>query len=273
MANSKKLVPTNSVWSPGFTEELLPTSKQISLLYHISYLCLAKFPNLKRLLRKRAVETQLLFGSSEALLLKCMGTSHTLVSSLFPMLIHAIEKNKPTLAVRYLEKARTWIGELITDVDKMVQSYVQHNRHVATTISDIITEKANIEAKSEKLSQEVQEMEGAIKTLEKKIARVRNELEDTKRKIDAKNLELESYVRDVTSKSSGLGIFVEIVPYIVPIKSIYDVATSPAAAAKIKALENQLNQLTSQKTALMNQQRSIKVQQMKLAKVKINKGE
>ncbi|XP_035384667.1 uncharacterized protein LOC118241791 [Electrophorus electricus] len=277
MANSKELVPTNSVWSPGFTEELLPTSKQISLLYHISYLCLAKFPNLERLLRKRAVETQLLFGSSEALLLKCMGISQTLVSSLFPMLIHAIEKNKPTLAVKYLEKARTWIDELIADVDKMVQSYVQHNEDVATTTSDIITEKANTEAKSEQLSKEVQEMEGAIKTLEEKLAGVRNELEDTKRKIDAKNLELESYVRDVTSKSSGLGIFAAIVPFIGPIvKSIYDAATSPAAAAKIKALENQLNQLTSQKTALMNQQWSIEVQQidlqMKLAKVKIDKG-
>ncbi|XP_035385130.1 uncharacterized protein LOC118241871 [Electrophorus electricus] len=277
MANSKELVPTNSVWSPGFTEELLPTSKQISLLYHISYLCLAKFPNLERLLRKRAVETQLLFGSSEALLLKCMGTSHTLVSSLFPMLIHAIEKNKPTLAVKYLDKARTWIGELITDVDKMVQSYVQHNGDVATTTSDIITEKANTEAKSEQLSKEVQEMEGAIKTLEEKLAGVRNELEDTKRKIDAKNLELESYVRDMTSKSSGLGIFAAIVPFIGPlVKSIYDAATSPAAAAKIKALENQLNQLISQKTALMNQQWSIEVQQidlqMKLAKVKIAKG-
>ncbi|XP_035385129.1 uncharacterized protein LOC118241870 [Electrophorus electricus] len=277
MANSKELVPTNSVWSPGFTEELLPTSKQISLLYHISYLCLAKFPNLERLLRKRAVETQLLFGSSEALLLKCMGISQTLVSSLFPMLIHAIEKNKPTLAVKYLEKARTWIDELIADADKMVQSYVQHNEDVATTTSDIITEKANTEAKSEQLSKEVQEMEGAIKTLEEKLAGVRNELEDTKRKIDAKNLELESYVRDVTSKSSGLGIFAAIVPFIGPIvKSIYDAATSPAAAAKIKALENQLNQLTSQKTALMNQQWSIEVQQidlqMKLAKVKIDKG-
>ncbi|XP_035385045.1 uncharacterized protein LOC118241840 [Electrophorus electricus] len=232
---------------------------------------------MERLLKKRAVETQLLFGSSEALLLKCMGTSHTLVSSLFPMLIHAIEKNKPTLAVRYLEKARTWIGELIADVDKMVQSYVQHNGDVATTTSDIITEKANTEAKSEQLSKEVQEMEGAIKTLEEKLAGVRNELEDTKRKIDAKNLELESYVRDVTSKSSGLGIFAAIVPFIGPIvKSIYDAATSPAAAAKIKALENQLNQLTSQKTALMNQQWSIEVQQidlqMKLAKVKIDKG-
>ncbi|XP_035385047.1 uncharacterized protein LOC118241842 [Electrophorus electricus] len=209
--------------------------------------------------------------------MECMGTSHTLVSSLFPMLIHAIEKNKPTLAVKYLEKARTWIDELIADADKMVQSYVQHNGDVATTTSDIITEKANTEATSEKLSQEVQEMEGAIKTLEEKLVGVRNELEDTKRKIDTKNRELESYVRDVTSKSSRLGIFAAIVPFIGPIvKSIYDATTSPAAAAKIKALENQLNQLTSQKTALMNQQWSIEVQQidlqMKLAKVKIDKG-
>ncbi|KAL7872571.1 hypothetical protein SRHO_G00075540 [Serrasalmus rhombeus] len=116
----KEVVPVTSVWSSGFVEELLPSSQQVCLLYHISYLCLAKFPKLERLLRMRAVETQLLFGSSEAVLLKCVGTSQNLVSSLFPMLIHAVEKNKPVLAIKYLEKARTWIMEIIHDVEKMV---------------------------------------------------------------------------------------------------------------------------------------------------------
>ncbi|KAL7872575.1 hypothetical protein SRHO_G00075580 [Serrasalmus rhombeus] len=144
MANSKEVVPATSVSSSGFVEELLPSSQQVCLLYHISYLCLAKFPKLERLLQMRAVETQLLFGSSEAVMLKCVGTSKNLVSSLFPMLIEAVEKNKPALAIKYLEKARTWITEMIHDVEKMVDRYNTHNEDVATTTRDITTEKSTI---------------------------------------------------------------------------------------------------------------------------------
>lgn len=51
-------------------QEYLPCSQQIVLLYHASHFGLAKFPKLERLLSIRAVETQLLLGSSETLLLK-----------------------------------------------------------------------------------------------------------------------------------------------------------------------------------------------------------
>ncbi|XP_017540341.1 uncharacterized protein LOC108412710 [Pygocentrus nattereri] len=143
MANSKEAMPVTSVWSSGFVEELLPSSQQVSLLYHISYLCLAKFPKLEMLLQMRALEIQLLFGSSEAVLLKCVGTSQ-LVSSLFAMLIRTVEKNNPVLAIKYLEKARTWITEIIRDVEKMVDRYDTHKKDVATTTRDVITENSTI---------------------------------------------------------------------------------------------------------------------------------
>ncbi|KAL7872579.1 hypothetical protein SRHO_G00075620 [Serrasalmus rhombeus] len=138
-------MPVTSVWSSGFVEELLPSSQQVSLLYHISYLCLAKFPKLEMLLQMRALEIQLLFGSSEAVLLKCVGTSQ-LVSSLFAMLIRTVEKNNPVLAIKYLEKARTWINEIIHDVEKMVDRYDTHKKDVATTTRDVITENSTIPA-------------------------------------------------------------------------------------------------------------------------------
>lgn len=65
--NSTEVMIANS---PDFVKELLPSAQRTALLYHLSYLCLANFPKLERELRERAVETQLLFGSSEALLLK-----------------------------------------------------------------------------------------------------------------------------------------------------------------------------------------------------------
>ncbi|ROI50558.1 hypothetical protein DPX16_0591 [Anabarilius grahami] len=116
-----KLVISESSWSPEFIQELLPSAERTALLYHLSFLCLGGFPKLERKIRDQAIETQMLFGSSEAVLLKCAGTSSNLVTSLFPILIKAVEKNKPKLAVIYLEKARTWIKDIIRAVDDMVE--------------------------------------------------------------------------------------------------------------------------------------------------------
>lgn len=70
MLNSSDVMLRDLTNSPEFVQELLPAAERTALLYHLSYLCLANFPKLERILRKRAVENQLLFVSSEALLLK-----------------------------------------------------------------------------------------------------------------------------------------------------------------------------------------------------------
>ncbi|XP_036438706.1 uncharacterized protein LOC118816288 [Colossoma macropomum] len=268
------VVPTS--WSPGFIEELLPSSQQVSLLYHLSYLCLAKFPKLERLLRMRAVETQLLFGSSEAVLLKCVGTSQNLVSSLFPMLTHAVEKNKPTLAVQYLEKARTWINEIIRDVEKMVERYDIHNRDVATTTSDIITEKKETDKQLSQLSKDIAAMMETVKKLEAELNKTTAQLTETEKKIDAKNRELQNLVRDAAAKSSRLAILAALVPFIGPLlKAFYEARNAPAVAENIKALESELNQLSAEKTSLKQQQWNLQVQiidwRMKLAKLQLDK--
>ncbi|XP_076872264.1 uncharacterized protein LOC143522427 [Brachyhypopomus gauderio] len=276
MANSKELVQL-SEWSPAFVEELLPVSKQVSLLFHISYLCLAKFPNLERLLRKRAVETQMLFGSSETLLLKCVGTGQNLVSSLFPMLIVAIEKNKPCLAIRYLEKSRTWVHDIIADVEMMMQSYTEHNNNVATTTSDIITEKSDTEKKTVQLSQEDQAMNETIKKLDEELAKVEKELEENAKMINAKSQELQSHIKDVTRKNSGLCLLMSVVPFIGAItKSIYDVTIGPGAAEKTISLQTQVDQLISEKSNLKQKQWDIHGKKigyhLKSAKLQIDLG-
>jgi hypothetical protein len=64
------VVPYNhQMDSPDFIRDLLPAAEKTALLYNISYLCLAKFPSLERIIRANAVEAQMLFSSSEALLL------------------------------------------------------------------------------------------------------------------------------------------------------------------------------------------------------------
>lgn len=120
-----EIVDNNSILGPEFIQELLPSAERTSLLYHMTFLSLGGFPKIERMIRKQAIETQLLFGSSEAVLLKCVGTSSNLVTSLFPILKKAVEMNKPGLAVRYLKKAKGWIKDIVTKVDDMVKRFFQ----------------------------------------------------------------------------------------------------------------------------------------------------
>ncbi|XP_062855363.1 uncharacterized protein LOC134318391 [Trichomycterus rosablanca] len=273
MAQSKEVVPA---WEIEFVQELTPASKQIPLLYHLSYLCLAKFPKLERLLRARAVETQILFGESEGILFQCMGTSKNLVKSLFPMLIVAVEKNKATLAVKYLNKAGTWIKEIIDEVQKMLDSYKKHTKDVGTTTSDVITEKDETEKKLQQLSQEIEEMNKGKTKLDQQLNEVAKKLEENEKQTEAKKTELLNHVRDVTQKSSGMSIL-GVVPFIGSlIKSVYDTATSPDAVTKTKALELELNQLFCDKTSLRTKEWTLELKlidwQMNLSKLMIDQG-
>ncbi|XP_056306099.1 uncharacterized protein LOC130218094 [Danio aesculapii] len=149
MANSKELMLSDSVGCPEFIQDLLPSAEQTALLYHLSYLCLGGFPRLESLIRERALETQMLFASSGAVLLKCVSTSDNLVTYLFPMLMHAVENNEPSVAVKHLEKARSWIHDIIKDEEDMVYRYDKHNTDVAKLTNEIIIVKYQTEKKQQ----------------------------------------------------------------------------------------------------------------------------
>nr|XP_055054323.1 uncharacterized protein LOC129439621 [Misgurnus anguillicaudatus] len=262
MANSKAVVPVNnSQWSPSFVEDLLPAAQKTALLYHLSYLCLANFPNLERIIRARAVETQLLFGSSDATMLKCILTSENLVQSLFPMLRKAVEKNKPILAVKYLAKAREWIKDIIKDVDRIVEKYDLHNKDVATSTSDVIKEKTDTEQKMTEKSEELKQFEERLNNLKAKHKQASKELAETEQKINAKSHEIQEFAQSITKTSTGLGIFAALVPFIGPlVKSIHDAVKDPENAATMKALEAELNILIADKTALKQKEWELELQ-------------
>ncbi|KAL7872576.1 hypothetical protein SRHO_G00075590 [Serrasalmus rhombeus] len=143
----------------------------------------------------RALETQLLFGSSEAVLLKCSGTSQNLVSAPFPMLKLAVEKNKPALAKNYLEKARIWIEEIIQDVNQIIERYDLLNKNVALSTLDIKAEKTEMEKKSTQLLQENEEITKTLKTLEEMLDETNEKLTEAEKSIGDKNLELQNLVK------------------------------------------------------------------------------
>ncbi|XP_065140747.1 uncharacterized protein [Paramisgurnus dabryanus] len=264
-------------WSPSFIEELLPAAQKTALLYQLSYLCLANFPTLERIIRARAVETQLLFGSSDATMLKCILTSENLVQSLFPMLGKAVAQNKPILAVKYLAKAREWIKDIINDVDKIVQKYDLHNKDVATSTSDVIKEKIDTEKNMAEKAQELKQTEQALNQLKAELQKASKELAEAEQKINAKSQELQDFARSVTQVSKGLGIFAALVPFAgLVVKSIYDAIKDPGNAAKMKRLEAELNNLISDKTVLKNKEWELQLQiidwQMKVSRASFERS-
>ncbi|XP_067291059.1 uncharacterized protein [Pseudorasbora parva] len=267
MADSKMAVSKSG---PDFMQDLIPTAQKTALLYNLSYLCLANFTNLERLIRSRAVETQGLFGSSDSIMLKCIGTSKNLVESLFPMLMTAVETNKPTLAVKFLDKAREWIKDIITAVEGLVKKYEIHNKDVASTTSDVIKEKQETDTKIEEKSKELKEIEKTLDDLKSKLQKITEELVETENKINNKCKEIQDFAMAKSQTNTGLGIFASLVPFIGPlIKSIYDAVNDPKDIAQMEALEAELNCLLAEKSDLKQQEWQLQVKiidlQMKAA--------
>ncbi|XP_016085755.1 uncharacterized protein [Sinocyclocheilus grahami] len=274
MSESKELVIASS---PDFIQELLPSAQRTALLYHLSYLCLAKFPKLERELRERAIETQLLFGSSEALLLKCAATSKNLVSTLLPALKAAVEKNKSILAIKSLEKARAWITDIVEKVEQMVERYDKHNQSVASCTSDVINEKAETEKNLAQANKEIDALEKAVIDLNQELWKNNQEIGRIDGRIAQKNNELQSHIRESSNKNNGLCIMAILIPFVGPlIKSIHDAQAGQAVAAKTQAISSELSQLSNEKSNLRNKEWNIHVRltdmQLKLASMKLEKG-
>ncbi|XP_067233785.1 uncharacterized protein [Chanodichthys erythropterus] len=175
MAYFTEVVISDSTLDPEFIQDLLPSAERTALFYHLSFLCLGGFPKLERKIRDQAIETQMLFGSSEAVLLKCVGTSSNLVTSLSPILIKAVEKNKPLLVLAYLMKAKTWINDIIRVVDDMVKRYEHQNQRVNICISDVFAEQKETEEKLQGHSDEMKALENVLAKLELELRKIVSE--------------------------------------------------------------------------------------------------
>lgn len=298
-------------WSPEFIQELLPSAERTALLYHLSYLCLGGFPKLERLIRKQAVDTQMLFGSSEAILLKCFGTSHNLVSSLFPILIKAVEMKKPVLAVKYLEKARTWITDITRAVDDIVNRYEQQNHNVQSCTSDVVEVRKETKKKVAEHTKEMKKLEEAVAKLEAELRKTAEEKYSVERKHQAKVSELQnSYVlQDSYVPQTNYVQQRQYVPryryarnihghkikfhgsrfrylytyyscyyrYYYTVNKTYAKTQSLKATATTHAVNAQLSHLASEKSSLINKEWKTQVKltdlQLQLARSKIQQGE
>ncbi|XP_050957988.1 uncharacterized protein LOC127159131 [Labeo rohita] len=197
-----EIVKDNSTLNPEFVQQLIPSVERTALLYHLTFLSLGGFPKLERLIRDQAIETQLLFGSSEAVLLKCVATSSNLVTSLFPILKKAVEKNKPVLAVRYLMKAKEWISDIITKVDDMVKRYDKHNQSLKSCTSDVYQEQKETEEKKKKQSDEINGLKDAISKLELDLKQIVEKLNMNNEQTEKTVNELNDFHRRFANKYS-----------------------------------------------------------------------
>ncbi|KAL2076951.1 hypothetical protein ACEWY4_027464 [Coilia grayii] len=168
MAQSKEVTSFSSAISPKFTTDLLPAAERTALLFHLSYLYLAGYPDLEKLIRERALNARLLFVSSERVMFKCLCTSDNLVKSLFPILKVAVQKNKTEIAKTYLAKAQGWISEIVKAADEMVKGYKNENKALSDSTSTIYekkTEKQNMTVEMKNLKQQQEALKEKLKKI------------------------------------------------------------------------------------------------------------
>ncbi|XP_067234453.1 chromosome partition protein Smc-like [Chanodichthys erythropterus] len=262
MADSKEIVISGSTLSPGFIQDLLPAVERTALLYHLSFLCLGGFPNLERMIRDQAIETQMLFGSSEAVLLKCVGTSSNLDTSLFPILIKAVEKNKPKLAVIYLEKAKTWIEDIISAVDDMVKRYEQQIKSVKTCTSDVFKEQKETKGKIMEQTVEMKALEDALAELELELKKNVDDIEEIQKQIEKNTQELQDLIKKSAKSHSYLQVLFGF-------NRKYKNAAIRAKQAELTPLVHEKNILRNQGWDIKNKQIDL---QLKLANCSIQLG-
>ncbi|XP_073703751.1 uncharacterized protein [Garra rufa] len=265
-----ELVIIDSPWSPEFIQELLPAAERTALLYHLSYLCLGGFPKLERLIRERAIETQMLFGSSEAVLMKCVGTSSNLVSSLFPILKKAVEINNPDLALIYLEKAKKWITDITQAVTDMVKRYEEQTKSVSTSSSDVLQEQQETKVKLTKHSDEMKGLEDALAKLEVELMKNADDMKKTEKEIEETSNELQDRIRKYEEEKRRSLLFILFGPLF---GGFPDASKIPGVAVK----REELSRLDAEKNSLRNKEWEIKIKQtdhqLKLATSKIKMGE
>ncbi|CAM4724379.1 unnamed protein product [Leuciscus chuanchicus] len=277
MAESKELIVTDFSWSPECVQDLHTSAERTALLYHLSYLCLGSIPKLEHLIREQAIGAQLLFGSTEAVLVKCVGTSSNLVTSLFPGLMQAVQLNKPNLAVKYLEKTKTWIDDIIRAVDDIVKRYDQQNQSVAACTSDVIQEQNETEERQTRQSVEMERVKTAMANLEEELEKNAKDIEEIEKNNQMKNSEIQKCTVNVSGKNHSVGILSSLVPHFPSfINSIYNAITAPGVDGKKHDLSVELSRLTSEKRKLQNKENKLHVElidlQLKLDSSNIKQG-
>ncbi|XP_058625684.1 beta-taxilin-like [Onychostoma macrolepis] len=200
--------------------------------------------------------------------MKCVGTSSNLVTSLFPILKQAVEKNNPVLAVRYLMKAKEWITDIVAQVDDTVKRYDRHNESVKKSTSDVYQEQDETKEKKEKKSDEMKGLEDALTKLGKDLKRVVDTIEMNEEQIKKTTDELNDFIRRFQKEHAHWTMkFLDF------FRGYPDAMKEPSAIA----LDRKLKQLDSEKSRLKNEEWNIKIKQLdlqlKLANCKIRMGE
>ncbi|KAL0994945.1 hypothetical protein UPYG_G00129720 [Umbra pygmaea] len=263
---SETAVVSSGFESPEFLKEMLPSAQKTALLYEISYLCLAKFPTLERIIRANAVEAQMVFSSSEALLLMCVSTSDNMVKTLFPMLKAAVKKGDAVVATQFLAKAKMWIHDIIKEVEDIVNEYKKLNNGVASATSDVILTKEQTDAKIKQMTAEKSGLQKMIDTYSQTLKEIQVKLNETTNQLNNAENEMQNLVNSISSRNSKFGIFAAVVPFIgwivdagqKAVNNPKDQAAIELAKTKVKKLQQEKSDMTSKEwqaqTELMNHQ-------------------
>ncbi|XP_063078703.1 uncharacterized protein LOC134468758 [Engraulis encrasicolus] len=187
MSQSKDMQTFSPVLSPSFIADLLPAAERTALLFQLSYLYLAGFTELEKMIRERALSARLLFVSSEKVMFKCLCTSDNLVKTLFPILKVAVQKCRVDMAKTYLAKAQDWITEIIEDAQKMVDGYTNENKELSNSTSTIYEKKEEKRVLNEKMKavdDQLKQFKSQLQTIDSQIASKQQQVNGASGRVD-----------------------------------------------------------------------------------------
>ncbi|KAK6477868.1 hypothetical protein HHUSO_G21501, partial [Huso huso] len=234
--------------------DLLPCSQKAALLFHLSYLCMANFPELERKLRAKATESQQLFSSSAILLLECASTGDNIVKMLFPMIRAAVEKKNAVLAVKILEKAKSWIQDTCNKVDETVKKYETLDKDVGDTCSDVIKTKVEKEKKKGEKTAEAKALESRVNALEVKLKSLKEESEEVEKSIKEENKKLEEMVNGIADRDRKFAIAAAAVPIFgLIVYGFQKLINDPKDKAAMSVSKSRLEEFNKQRKSLSSQ--------------------
>ncbi|MGH0164041.1 UNVERIFIED_CONTAM: hypothetical protein FKN15_072195 [Acipenser sinensis] len=234
--------------------DLLPCSQKTALLFHLSYLCMANFPELERKLRAKATESQQLFSSSAILLLQCASTGDNIVKMLFPMIRTAVEKKNAVLAVKILEKAKSWIQDTCNKVDETVKKYERLDKDVGDTCSDVNKTKVEKEKEKGEKTTEAKALESRVNALEVKLESLKEESEEVEKSIKEENKKLEEMVNGIAERDRKFAIAAAAVPIIgLVVYGFQKLINDPKDQAAMSVSKSRLEELNKQRKSLSSQ--------------------
>ncbi|XP_006011726.1 uncharacterized protein LOC102357752 [Latimeria chalumnae] len=215
------VVPSEDIQKMNITQgslqvftKFLPAAEKVALLFNLSYLHLANFPELEALIRSNVVESQHLFLNSSNLLLQCGVTSRNIVDSLFPVMKIGAENNDLELAQNALYMTLKWTQEMYDQTKEVKEGYQNLSTSISNNTSKVVDTKRTTETAHAETSDKVKLIKEKKEKQENKYKKAEQLLDNKEKEINQANDDLNNLLNKIAEENRKYAIVAAAVPLI-----------------------------------------------------------